>query len=99
MYKIELDENNIIRGKYTIDDEVVTKNNIEGIFVTDEIGQSLELPCEPMYDKEGNITSGTYRPDLMPTRIPQPSLRDRLTLLENTISGISAKMDVLSKST
>jgi hypothetical protein len=97
MYKIELDKNGIIRGKCTINATIdaIKKAGTEGMFVSDEIGESLDLPCEPIYDGKGDIVGGTYRPDLMPKQIIQPTLDDRLKLLENTISGLNIKVDGL----
>jgi hypothetical protein len=100
MYKIELDENGIIRSKCTIPKgtmpvetlEDLKKIGLEGIFVSDEIGQSLELPCEPVYDKNGNITGGTYRPDLIPKPEYTPSFQDRITALENEVSALKGKV-------
>lgn len=98
MYKLELDKNGIIRGKCssgaTI--EQMIKVGWEGPFVSDEIGTSIELPAEPIYEGK-SIIGGTHRPDLLPpvTLEVTPTADERIAALEAELGALKKEQALL----
>lgn len=96
MYKLELDNDGIIRGKCFINTslEQLQAMKIPGPFVSDEVGSALELPAEPIY-KGKNIIGGTYRPDLIAAITLE--LEPKLTVVEK-IAAMEEDLRILKES-